>query len=160
LSHPLGLLVILFAIAVVFSANTHPTENSFREEVRFVTIVVFFFVTLFLVNTPQRLRHVVTMWILIASVVAVYSLLQRSVGATVGSEEWEPVAGTIIDVSEEEIGVMRRAAGPFTHPVWLALYLSVTLPMTVARAWTTRGVLARIGWAFMALLQAAAIMAT
>lgn len=158
--HPLSILVVVLAIAMVVSSRAHPTEQSLRESVRFLTIVMFFFVTVHLVDTPERLRHAVTMWIVIATVVAIYSLLQRSFGATVGSEEWEPVAGTVIDVSEEDVGVMRRAAGPFAHPVWLALYLSVTLPLTLARCWSVKDILARAGWAVATLLQAAAIMAT
>lgn len=158
--HPLGLLVALFAIAMIGSAIAHPTEASFREAVRFVTIVLFFFVTLYMVNSPQRMRLALTAWVTVGGAVALYSLWQWKYGATVGSEEWEPVAGTVIDVSEEQIGVMRRTAGPFTHPVWLALYLSVTMPLTLVRCWTARHTAARAGWAAVTLLQAAAIMAT
>jgi len=160
MAHPLGVLVVLFAVAMIVSASVHPTEESFREAVRFVTIMLFFFVTLYVVNSPARMRLALTAWVAVGGVVALYSLLQWRYGATVGSEEWEPVAGTVIDVSEEQVGVMRRAAGPFTHPVWLALYLSVTMPLTLVRCWTARHPAARAGWAAVTVLQAAAILAT
>ena len=160
LGHPLGILVLLLALVTVVAALCHPTEESLRETVRFVTIVAFFFVTVHLVDTPARLRQALTAWIVVATGVAIYALLQRSFGATVGSEDWQPLAGTVIDVGEEEIGVMRRAAGPFTHPVWLALYLSTALPLTLVRCWTARRDALRLAWLTAAGVQIAAILAT
>jgi len=160
LLHPLSILTLLLAGATLLATLAHPTQDSFRECVRFFTIVAFFLITVHLVNTPQRLWTAITVWILIATVVALYALVQRRYGATVGSEDWKPLAGTVIDVSEEEVGVMRRAAGPFTHPVWLALYLTIALPLTLVRCWITPRGWTKLAWTGAAILQVAGVVAT
>lgn len=160
LAHPLTYLVGLLAIVTLLATLAHPTEESLRECVRFFTIVAFFVVILHLVDTPERLQAALTAWVLVAAVAAAYSLVQWKVGATVSSVEWEPTAGTIIDVSEEEVGVMRRAAGPFTHPVWLALYLTLALPITLGHFWATRRPWLKLVWAGAALVQVAGVVVT
>lgn len=160
LGHPLTVLVALLAAVTLFATLAHPTEESLRECVRFFTIVAFFVVIVHLVDTPERLWAALTAWVIVATLVAVYSLVQRKFGATVSSVEWEPTAGTIIDISEEEVGVMRRAAGPFTHPIWLALYLTLALPITLGHFWATRRPWLKLAWAGAALIQVAGVVVT
>lgn len=158
--NPLSVLVCLMSVATIASAMIHPTLESIRESVRFVTIVLFFLMTVHLVHTRQRLRRVVLTWVIVATVVSIQSLVQRKFGSTVGSEDWAPTAGTVVDVSEEGVGVMIRTSGTFTHPVWLALYLCLTIPLTLYVIWTGRTLGVRMAGSLAILLQAAAIVVT
>ncbi len=160
LLHPLSILTLLLGGVTLVATMAHPSKDSVRECVRFFTIVAFFLITVHLVSTPQRLWTAITVWIIVATAVAAYALVQRRFGATVGSEDWQPLAGTVVDVSEEEVGVMRRAAGPFTHPVWLALYLTIALPLTLVRCWITARGWARLAWAGAAAVQVAGVVVT
>ena len=156
----LSLLVVLLAAVTTAAAIIHPSEESFKETVRFFTIVVFFFVILHLTTNEARVRHIVFTWVITGTLVSVYSLIQRRFGATVGSEDWSPIAGTVIDVSEQDVGVMVRTAGTFTHPAWLALYLSLTIPLTLYMLWSARRALHRTLWTLAAVIQAVAIFYT
>jgi O-Antigen ligase len=160
LAGPLSWLIVSLAFIMVCSTILHRSEESVRETVRFLTIVFFFFVTVALVNTQSRLKAVVLTWVFVGTVIAIYSLLQRQFGATVSSVDWTASAGTVVDVSEDEVGVMVRAAGTFTHPGWLALYLTITAPLTLYAIWTAPRALIRGLWLIALGLQAAAIMAT
>lgn len=160
LFNPLSLLVVLLAAVTAAGAILHPSEESFKETIRFLTIVVFFFVILHLTTNETRLRQIVVTWVITGTAVSVYSLVQRRFGATVGSEDWSPIAGTVIDVSEQEVGVMVRTAGTFTHPAWLALYLSLTIPLTLYLFWNAHRALHRFFWMVTAVLQGVAIVYT
>ncbi len=156
----LSFLVLLLAAVTTAAAVLYPTKESFKETVRFLTIVVFFFVILHLTTNEARVRHIVLTWVITGTLVSVYSLIQRKYGATVGSEDWSPIAGTVIDVSEQDVGVMVRTAGTFTHPAWLALYLSLTLPLTLYLLWSAHRALHRTLWIFAAVIQIVAIFYT
>ncbi len=152
----------LCALAMVMIASTamHPTEESVKESVRFVTIVVFFFITLHVVNSPRRIHAVVMCWVTVGLLVSAYSLFERRFGATVSSVDWSPTASTVVDVGESEIGVMVRASGSFTHPIWLALYLTTTFPLSLYAIWTSRSAALRLFFMCAAFFQVAAVLAT
>lgn len=156
------LLVCLLATVTIIAAILHPSEESSKECIRFITIVLFYIVTIYLVNSPLRLHRVIQTWVLIATVVSAYSIYQRWFGGAITSEQWSATvrAVTVVDVSEESVGVMVRAAGTFSHPGWLALYLSLTIPLTLYLIWTVRRGLYKAFFCLTALTQAGAIMAT
>jgi O-antigen ligase len=68
--------------------------------------------------------------------VSIASIAQRYLGSAVVSEQWKAQAGAVRDVSEEQLGEILRTTGTFSHPAWLGLFLSVTIPLTLY-TWAT-----------------------
>ncbi len=156
----ISLLLLAFGCTLIVATALHPSEESVKESIRFITIIMFYFATLHLVDSRERLRRVVVTWVVVGFAVSIYSLAQHQFGGTVSSIDWAPTAATVVDVGESEVGTMVRAAGSFTHPIWLALYLSLTFPLTLFLIWSTRAALGRTLWCLAAFAQAIAIMAT
>lgn len=126
----------LFTLVTVLSAAAHLTEESRVEILRLVTILVFVLTTLYFVDTAERLRHVVYVLVIVATLVSLQSIIQRAGGATNISEEWVAEAGAVLDVGEEATGEFLRTSGTFSHPAWLGLFLTLTIPLALYIAWT------------------------
>lgn len=133
---PQTLLAALFLAATSLAAFAHPGPQGFAEIGRLAVIIVFMVVTVHFVDRPRRLAHVALVLIAAATLVSAHSLLQRALGGATLSEEWVAQAGAVLDVGEEAIGEMLRTTGTFSHPAWLGLFISITVPLTLYAAWT------------------------
>lgn len=131
-------LAMALVAVMILSAHFHPSELTNAEVARQITIVMYVFVTIHFVNTPQRLRHVAGVFVVVATLLAAQSISQRMTGTAVASEEWVPGAGAFMDVGEEAVGAMLRTTATFSHPAWLGLFLSMVIPLTLYFAWTVR----------------------
>jgi len=144
--------LILLVGAAVLSAAIHPSQACAQEISRLVTIMIFVMIVIYFVDRPERVEHVILTIAIVATVVAVQSILQRAGGNAIVSEQWVPRAGTVADVSEEDIGRMIRTTGTFSHPAWLGLFLSIAVPLTLFLSW-----LADRWWVVLAGLFAAVV---
>ncbi len=129
--------VVLLTIAVL-SAGIHLTAESASEVLRMGFILVFVFVAIHFVDRPARFRHVLLTLAIAGTLIAAHSVFQRFSRPASVSLEWVAQAGAVLDVSEERLGQMLRTTGTFSHPGWLGLFLSITVPLTLGVAWTAR----------------------
>lgn len=135
-AQPQTMLAALFLAATCVAALVHPGPESAAEIGRLAVILVFMVVTVHFVDRPRRLVHVALVLIATATLVSAHSLAQRALGGATLSEEWIAQAGAVLDVGEEAIGEMLRTTGTFSHPAWLGLFISLTVPLTLYAAWT------------------------
>ena len=87
-----SLAMALIAV-MILSAHFHPSELTNAEVARQITIVMYVFVTIHFLNTPQRLRHVTGVFVVVATLLSSQSLYPSITGPGSASEEWVPGAG-------------------------------------------------------------------
>ncbi len=134
---PESLLTAALLAITALSAGLNPTAESAAEFVRQAVILLFVVVTIYFVDSPKRLTAVVTTLAVTATLIAVYSIVQRVLRPVGFSEEWVAQAGAVVDVGEENVGEMLRTTGTFSHPAWLGLFLTLCMPFTLALAWAS-----------------------
>lgn len=128
-------LTALLLLIVVASAAVHPSEEAAASAVRQMVIVLFVLVTVYFVDTPDRLRRTLLLLVTVGSAIALYSIGQRILRPVGTSEEWAAQAGAVVDVGEENLGEMLRTTGTFSHPAWLGLFLTLCIPFTLGLCW-------------------------
>lgn len=128
---PQSYLSLAFWMIYVLSSLAHPSEESGKELVRLTIILFFVFVTIYFIDSHQRLQAMVLTLIVAATSIALHSLGQRFLGGAQHSLNWEAQAGAVLDVGEQTVGQMLRTTGTFSHPGWLGLYLSLTFALTL-----------------------------
>jgi O-antigen ligase len=153
------LAALLLAVTVA-SAFMHPTEESTAEVVRLAVIVFFVVVTLHFVDRPKRVEQVLLAIAFSGTLVAGQSLAQRVMRPVSISEQWVAAAGAVVDVGEENLGEMLRTTGTFSHPAWLGLFLSISVPLTLGLAWTARRPWLRAAGVTAAVIQVLGILST
>ena len=130
--------IVVLVFITIASCLISPTKESFHEVVRLITILLFVLITVYFVDCPDRIVHILWVLAIAATIVAMQSIAQRSGNAAYTSEEWVAGAGAVLDVSEVNVGNMLRTTGTFSHPAWLGLFLSITIPLTLFIVWTAR----------------------
>lgn len=131
------LVGVLFGV-MFLSTVVNPTERSAAEMIRQLVIVFFVLVMVYFVDRPERLRQVTLTLTIVATLIALHSMYQRLTSPVSISVNWQAQAGAVLDVGEENVGEMLRTTGTFSHPAWLGLFLSITVPFTLGLAWTAR----------------------
>ena len=150
---------IVFVGAVVLAGFAHSTPDTHIEIIRQVTILIFLLVTIWFIRSHRDLERVVHVLVVVATLVAVQSILQRSSNATNVSDEWVAEAGAVLDVGEAS-GAVVRTSGTFSHPAWLGLFLSLTVPMTLFIVWTASSRLVAVGGSLSLVIQALGVFST
>lgn len=145
--------------AVVLAGLVHSTPDSRIEIIRQVTILIFVLVTIWFIRSHRDLERVIHVLVIVATLVAVQSILQRTSNATNVSDEWVAEAGAVLDVGESS-GAVVRTSGTFSHPAWLGLFLSLTVPMTLFVVWTASSRLIAVGGFLSLVIQALGVFST
>jgi|GEM_PF-3386669 len=150
----------LFAAATALAFVAHPSEDGRIEILRLATILGFVLVTMYFVDRPSALEQVV--WVLVgtATLAAAQAVAQRFGGIASVSDEWAAQAGAVLDVGEEAAGAVVRTSGSFSHPAWLGLFLSMTVPLTLYVLWTANRRTVTLAAAGSLVIQLAGVFST
>ncbi|MCK4824299.1 O-antigen ligase family protein [bacterium] len=160
----IGLIII--AAASFFLVETHFEKTAKSYLIHYVIYMGIFFMTLNIVRSKELLKRLVAVLIIVGVAVSLFSFVQRWIPAfqreaTTLEDDYYGLYGAIADYSEvETLGVIVRTSGGLLGHDFLALFLALTIPLTLYRLEFTKAGFLRISWVVILGIQFLALALT
>ena len=134
---PESIVALLFFFLVLFSSVLHSGGAGVLAAGPYIIYAAMFFVILTCVNTEEILRN--SLWVLVGTAggVAVLAILEAQFGIS-------PIGG-LQAVNMEEQGEAVRASATSAHPIALAGFFMIVIPMAIALIFWTKSNFLRLG---------------
>jgi O-antigen ligase len=126
---PEGVIAVIFFLAVVVSSLAHGTGGLLSRIGPFIIYAAIFFVVLTQADDPVRFRRV--LWIIVLT-----GVLQSLLVLAEAFYGFTPFGGWHAELAEER-GEEVRVVGTHAHPITLAGFFQVAIPIAVGLALTT-----------------------
>lgn len=141
------LLIAYVVIGIASLVGAPEPEDGRTMVIRWIVTILFFLLVVNVVDTRDKLKHVVLVFLISATAVGAFAVVQRALPqfqyAQRGAKDIveEVLVGAQVDTLEEELvgGAVLRSGGTSYHPLILALNCTLIAPLLAVGAQRLRG---------------------
>ncbi|QIB26984.1 O-antigen ligase family protein [Caloranaerobacter azorensis] len=148
----MGIPIIIFVIAIIISTitSTNPT-GSFRDLAIHLSALGFLFIIVNSVKNKNELNVLLTTFIFVATLVALYGLYQYKIGINIEAK-W-------VDKASNP-DITTRIFSVFGNPNIFAEYLIMSIPISISLFWTSKKILKKLIFLLISLILTIALILT